>query len=396
MNNSRPRPSLPVLLLLCGCSGGLAVPVPRVSVASSTVQLEPIQFGVDTQTVFTLTNTGTERTRVVLQTAEPVFTISSIELSAGSSAEAQITLRPTSFEPIEQDIVLLWAGQRTVVSVEALVSDDWDQDLAIDARAGGTDCDDTEPSVNPAAVEVCDGLDNDCDDQVDNNATDASTWFADADGDGFGDPNASVIACVSPVGHVADNTDCDDAKRSVFPNAREQSDGIDQDCDGTIDEHLLTAGSVLITEIHPGDGASIPAYVELAERNTPSTLYLQNLRVQVADVSIVLSGGQITPGGSPVLLCGTDTPGRVEDVDCVDVLPNHEVEGTEVSILAEAELDAVQTSDFDFEDAASVELSPAAIRSGDNDSPDDWCVSTRVIGFGFGSPGSLDTHCDGR
>ncbi len=102
--------------------------------------------------------------------------------------------------------------------------------------ANTTDCDDTRPNVSPVAAEVCDGLDNDCDGSVDNDALDAATWFADGDGDGFGDVSASQAACAAPGGHVADDTDCDDASAAVHPGATESCDGIDNNCDGWVDD----------------------------------------------------------------------------------------------------------------------------------------------------------------
>ena len=99
------------------------------------------------------------------------------------------------------------------------------------------DCDDAAAEVNPAASERCDGIDQDCDDVVDNGVL--ATFYADSDQDGFGDANAPVEACELPAGHVATGSDCDDADASVFPLAEEVCDGVDQDCDGTADDGVL-------------------------------------------------------------------------------------------------------------------------------------------------------------
>jgi gliding motility-associated-like protein len=97
-----------------------------------------------------------------------------------------------------------------------------------------TDCDDSNSAVNPSATEICDGIDNNCDTQIDEGVQ--STFYADADGDGFGNPAVSQQACTAPVGYVADNTDCDDTNNSVYPGATELCDGLDNNCDTQIDE----------------------------------------------------------------------------------------------------------------------------------------------------------------
>jgi hypothetical protein len=100
-----------------------------------------------------------------------------------------------------------------------------------------SDCDDGASAVNPAAVEYCDAIDNDCDGTVDeDDAADASTWYADNDADGYGDVGSSTEACLQPSGYVSDSTDCDDHDDDVHPYATETCDGDDEDCDGTVDE----------------------------------------------------------------------------------------------------------------------------------------------------------------
>ncbi len=94
------------------------------------------------------------------------------------------------------------------------------------------DCDDTLDTTNPNGIEVCNNVDDNCDGIIDNNAEDALLFFADTDGDGFGDPNNTIYACSVPSGYVTDDTDCDDSDGSIFPDAQEFCDGIDQNCDG--------------------------------------------------------------------------------------------------------------------------------------------------------------------
>jgi len=103
--------------------------------------------------------------------------------------------------------------------------------------ADATDCDDSAPWSNPDADETCDGVDNDCDGDTDeDDATDAETWYADADGDGAGDRAVTATACDAPSGYTSDDTDCDDSRADVNPSAGERCDGVDTDCDGAVDE----------------------------------------------------------------------------------------------------------------------------------------------------------------
>ena len=114
---------------------------------------------------------------------------------------------------------------------------DVDGDGYAAAAVGGSDCDDGDAAVHPGADELCNGVDDDCDGTVDeDDAIDAETWFADADQDGFGDPATTMPACAEPPGYVITPGDCDDTDALVNPGAPEWCDGLDNDCDGTVDE----------------------------------------------------------------------------------------------------------------------------------------------------------------
>ena len=69
-----------------------------------------------------------------------------------------------------------------------------------------------------------------------------ATWYADADGDGFGaigDPG--VVACIQPAGTSAEVTDCDDANAAVNPGLVEVcANGVDDNCNGEIDEGCMS------------------------------------------------------------------------------------------------------------------------------------------------------------
>ena len=88
------------------------------------------------------------------------------------------------------------------------------------------DCDDSNAMVNPDATEVADGIDNDCDGEIDE-----GSGGDDLDGDGWS----------------VDNGDCDDDDPSINPGMAEDcADGVDNDCDGFIDGDDTDCGA-------PGD-----------------------------------------------------------------------------------------------------------------------------------------------
>ncbi len=113
-----------------------------------------------------------------------------------------------------------------------LVDEDSDQDEDGFTTCDG-DCLDSDPTVYTGADEICDGIDNDCDSTVDEDAVDSTSFYVDTDQDGFGNPAYATEACSAPTGYVARSDDCDDTSASVYPGADEVcDDGIDQDCNG--------------------------------------------------------------------------------------------------------------------------------------------------------------------
>ncbi|MCB9793591.1 MAG: putative metal-binding motif-containing protein [Alphaproteobacteria bacterium] len=113
-----------------------------------------------------------------------------------------------------------------------------DDDLDGDGAGYAEDCDDADAALYPGAEEACDGVDQDCDGAVDEGVT--STWYADVDADGYGDPESPSEACAQPEGQVADSSDCDDTAASAYPGGTESCDELDNDCDGSVDEAVTT------------------------------------------------------------------------------------------------------------------------------------------------------------
>ncbi len=93
----------------------------------------------------------------------------------------------------------------------------------------GQDCDDTRDGVSPEAVEACNGIDEDCDGTLDEGAQEL--FYRDLDGDGFGDPATGVMrACVDDPVFSLQADDCDDRDPATNPSATEICDGRDNDC----------------------------------------------------------------------------------------------------------------------------------------------------------------------
>ncbi|MFT5185079.1 MAG: PKD repeat protein, partial [Flavobacteriales bacterium] len=103
------------------------------------------------------------------------------------------------------------------------------------------DCEDTDTNINPDADEVCDGIDNNCDGTTDD-AIDMPTWYADMDGDTYGNDLIAFAACIQPSGFVADNTDCDDGNVNKYPGAPGTFSDIDNNCNGLVEGDEISLG----------------------------------------------------------------------------------------------------------------------------------------------------------
>ena len=123
---------------------------------------------------------------------------------------------------------------------------------------------------------------NDCDGVVDNDATDAKTYYLDADGDGYGTDANTTIACTAPEGYRSRGGDCDDTTRAAHPDGTELCDGIDNDCVGGAD---LTVPGTWATLQAAADAAPAGVEVCLEARSYEERVHL-NLKRQLHLVGV--------------------------------------------------------------------------------------------------------------
>jgi hypothetical protein len=110
-----------------------------------------------------------------------------------------------------------------------------------------TDCNDNNPNTNPGETEICNGIDDNCDGNIDEGFT-LIEQYPDMDGDGYGDFNSppSYFCNLEP-GFATNNNDCDVIDPSINPGATEVCNGIDDNCDGQIDEGFDVDGDGFTT-----------------------------------------------------------------------------------------------------------------------------------------------------
>ncbi len=182
--------------------------------------------------------------------------------------------------------------------------DGWGSDVTVDecSQPSGTsdqtgDCDDGDAEIHPEAVEICDGEDNDCNGDTDTDAVDAQVWYLDSDGDGFGDQDNSTTSCEAPSDYVAEGGDCADDDESINPGAEEWCDGIDTDCNGTLDDDYASDATTWYMD-SDGDGYGDP--------NTTTTACDQPSDATTDDTDCDDTDEDINPGAEEVCTDGVD------------------------------------------------------------------------------------------
>ncbi len=141
--------------------------------------------------------------------------------------------------------------------------------FAAGCGSGGEDGDPSAPSCEGSApgVEICNGVDDDCNGKIDDGASDAQSWYRDADGDSYGDIAQLVKACSPPAGYVDNPDDCKDGEAAIHPG--------NGGCGRSSSFALVSGGSTM-------ESASYSATLALGESpgGTPSASVSAHYRLQ--------------------------------------------------------------------------------------------------------------------
>ena len=99
------------------------------------------------------------------------------------------------------------------------------------------DCNDNNPNIHPGVTEICNLIDDNCNDLTDEGLP-VTTYYFDFDGDSFGNTTLSTKSCMIPLGYSINNTDCNDFSSYIHPGQQEICNGIDDNCNDLTDEGL--------------------------------------------------------------------------------------------------------------------------------------------------------------
>jgi hypothetical protein len=238
------------------------------------------------------------------------------------------------------------------------VDDDADGDGFYSIASGGTDCDDTNPAINPAATDIpCNGVDEDCD------GMDAGE---DNDWDGY---------CSAASG----GNDCDDTNSAIHPGAVEiWYDGIDQNCDGYNDYDMDNDGYV--SELWPDKVGGTATHTGDCD-DTNSAIHPGAVEIAWDDVDSNCDGMEAPDN---------DGDGFDSTVDCDDTNPAINPEGTDIACNGLDE-------DCDGMDAEGTDADGdghCSIASGGDDCDD---ANPAVHPGAVDIPGNgIDEDCDGH
>jgi len=211
----------------------------------------------------------------------------------------------------------------------------------------------------------------------------------DIDGDGYDD-----IAC--------GGDDCDDNDMDINPGAAELHDGLDQDCDGLVDEGVIPPGSLIITEIMKDPSAVLDDAGEWFEVFNDTAVAMDLYGMVVTDLgtnSFTVDLSVPVPAYSFAVFARNGDPAVNGGVTSTYTYSNFSIGNSDDEIILThdgIELDAVIYDDPDWPDVAGESMSLDVDQFGvlENDDFANWCGGSDMYGAGdYGTPGTPNPTC---
>ena len=385
------RPVMVLALALAACNDGSIQDgpsgrCPALVVATDAVTLGDARIGERNQATVTLTNDCSGNGNLTVSgsfadgSSAALLVEGSTTIAPGGSADLTVVFIPADYTAASGTLLVTSNDEdnlEVAIDVVATVDPDQDGDGHDASAAGGGDCDDSDPAVNPDADDApYDGVDSNCDGADD----------YDLDGDGFqgGD----------------DGDDCDDTRADVYPGATETDDLIDQDCDGLVDEDFVRRGDVLIREVMADPLNAVDIAGEWIEIYNPRdrAIDLQGWVIGNRDgVGPTVEGSLVIEARSRLVLGVSDDREANGGVDVHYVYPRSELALRDDNfglslVMGVTVIDAVVIgAGHGLVPGASVGLDPTVVDASDASG---WCAQVRPMPSGdTGTPGARNDLC---
>ena len=294
----------------------------------------------------------------------------------------------------------------TGLTEDTAVTEDTGEVEETDTEETDTEETDTEDTEETDTEETDTEDTSDTEDTEDTDTEEPDPMDVDDDGDGF----------------TENDGDCDDANAAVYPGAADDTqDGVDNDCDGDVDEDysdpataavdLLIAGDLVINEVlqNPCGEYSNGCTINDTEGEWFEIYNATNIDVDLNGLmvtddgsnSFMVSSSLIIPANG-YLVFGNNADSATNGGVAIDfeysgmTLGN----GDDELILSNAggvidEIAWDNSATFPDPNGATMSLDPAFMNATDNDTGANWCEATTTFGDGFdmGTPGTANPTC---